>query len=479
MLTLGSGVFLGPLDLFDRHLDTIAVVEPHVRVFSRKSLFAHLASYADDCFGLHSKIVFASMHSKPLQSFKIYTLTNMVLVSYHLGMLRKLTPKTIDSLPLPVGKRYEVRDTLLTGLAWYLTTRASGRAERIRLGTYPVLSLADARENARLMLRDVQLGTRSSCTPKKEHVPTFVEITAQFIELYAKPRNRDWKGTESVLRKFVVLNDKPMDTIRRADVVRVLDEIVAGGAPFRANRALAAIKKMMVWCVDRGVTEINLIASLKPPTKEVARDRVLDDEELIACWCAADKEPYPFGAFAKLLILTGQRRGEVAGMRWSELDVEKATWTIPAKRAKNATQHVVPLAPTALATLQSVPRFLNSDFVFTTTGRTPISGFGRLKDRLDEASGADGWRLHDIRRTVATNMAMLGIAPHVIEAVLNHKTGIVSGVAATYNRHAYQAEKRVALEGWAGRVEEFKRETRALAPRLPPHEMARFQTTVS
>ena len=144
-------------------------------------------------------------------------------------------------------------------------------------------------------------------------------------------------------------------------------------------------------------------------------------------------------------------------MRWSELDLANRTWTIPAKRAKNATTHIVPLAPLVVDILKAVPRFLGSDLVFTTTGRTTISGFGRLKRRLEGAVGleAEGWRLHDVRRTVATNMAMMGIQPHLIEAVLNHKTGIVSGVAAVYNRHAYLEEKREALEKWAGYVEKI------------------------
>jgi integrase len=112
----------------------------------------------------------------------------------------------------------------------------------------------------------------------------------------------------------------------------------------------------------------------------------------------------------------------------------------------------VPLAPLAIEVLKSIPRFLKSDYVFTTNGRSPVSGFGRLKDRLGEAVGASDWRVHDLRRTVATNMAMMRIQPHIIEAVLNHKSGIVSGVAAIYNRHAYLDEKRVALEKWAGYV---------------------------
>lgn len=381
-------------------------------------------------------------------------------------MKKKLTTKQIESLPPSKGKRYEVRDTQVTGLhvrvshvgkkVFYLGIRVNGRMRRIKVGPYPVISLSEARERARSILHDIQLGQFEQDQP--EPTPTLGEVIPLFIELYAKPRNRGWQETERILKKFTTLDAVPIDQIKRPHVVRILDGIIAGGAPARANRALAAIKKLMNWSVDRGLLETSPIVGLKPPTKEVARDRVLSDEELLACWRGAGAEGFPFAQFLHLLILTGQRRGEVAEMRWSEIDFQTATWTIPAKRAKNASSHIVQLAPLAIDILKSVPRFLNCDFVFTTTGKTPISGFGRLKRRLDIAVGPDAedWRLHDVRRTVATNMAMMGVQPHIIEAVLNHKTGIVSGVAAVYNRHAYQDEKREALEKWADYVKQFR-----------------------
>jgi integrase len=389
-------------------------------------------------------------------------------------MKKRLTPKTIDALPPATGKRYEVHDALLPGLhlrvsatggkVFGVSRRIAGRRKRIRIGTYPIMSLADAREKARDILRDIELGQyKETSSSVAETAPrqTLGEVVPQFIELYAKQHTKDWKGTERVLQKFSSLYSRPIDQIKRADIVRVLDTIIAGGAPTRANRALAAIKKLMNWCIDRGMIETSPVAALKPPTKEIARDRVLADEELIACWNAGVSEGFPFAHFLKLLMLTGQRRGEVAGMRWSELDLDKGIWTLPAKRAKNATSHIVPLAPLAITILKSVPRFLESDLVFTTTGETPISGFGRFKERLDVAVGLDAedWRFHDLRRTMATNMAMMRIQPHIIEAVLNHKTGIVSGVAATYNRHSYLDEKREALELWAKKVEELTTKT--------------------
>lgn len=391
-------------------------------------------------------------------------------------MIKRLTSKSIDALPPATVKRYEVRDALMPGLhlrvattdrkVFYVSKRIDGKMKRIKIGAYPIVSLREAREQARTILRDIELGRYGdgASTEDEKPLPTLGDVIPQFIELYAKPRNRDWKNTERVLPKFSSLNAKPIDEIKRADVVCALDTIIAGGAPIRANRALAAIKRLMNWCVDRGMIETSPVTGLRPPTKEYARERVLSDDELIACWHGAVDEGFPFAQFTQLLILTGQRRGEVAGMRWSELDLENATWSLPRERVKNKKSHIIPLAPLTISILKSVPRFLNSELVFTTTGKTPISGFGRLKKRLDVVVGheAEDWRFHDIRRTVTTNMAADGIHPHVIEAVLNHKSGVVSGVAAVYNRYLYMSEKREALEKWATKIAAMTKE-----PKLP------------
>lgn len=404
--------------------------------------------------------------------------------------MRQLTPKTIEALPPAQGKRYEVRDVLLPGLylrvsasgskVFYLSKRIDHRMRRIRVGSWPILSLRDAREKAREILRLIELGEFDQKEPEEERVLTLAEVIPQFIDLYAKPRTRDWRGSEIVLQKFSSLYDRPVDQIKRSDIVRVLDGLVAAGTPTRANRALSAIKKLMNWCIDRGTVETSPVAHLKMPTKEVARDRVLSTDELRLCWQMAEAEGFPFAPCIQLLVLTGQRRGEVSGMRWSELDFENAIWTIPAKRAKNGSAHMVPLAPLALQVIRLVPRYLDSDFVFTTTGRTAISGFGRLKGRLDAAFGPDAedWRVHDLRRTVATNMAMLKVQPQVIEAVLNHKSGLVSGVAAIYNRHSYLDEKREALEAWANRVAEIIDKEAGLSA-LRSADVVRGQATVS
>jgi integrase len=166
----------------------------------------------------------------------------------------------------------------------------------------------------------------------------------------------------------------------------------------------------------------------------------------------------------RLLILTGQRREEVATMRWPDIDFDAACWTLPRSSTKNNRAHEVPLAPAALSILKALPK-LHDELVFTTNGRVPVAGFSMAKRRLDTAVAAqraDGnlpsivdWHLHDLRRTMASGMARLRVAPHVIEKVLNHQTGAISGVAAIYNRHNYQDEKRQALETWSSYVSDL------------------------
>lgn len=159
-----------------------------------------------------------------------------------------------------------------------------------------------------------------------------------------------------------------------------------------------------------------------------------------------------------MLLATGQRRGEMAHMRWSEIDLDNKIWVIPTERSKNGKPHVVPLSAYALALLNEIPRFLDCDFVFTTTRRSPISGFSKALRRLWAATDATDWRLHDLRRTAASGMARASVPPHVVEKVLNHISGTISGVAAVYNRYAYDPEKRDALETWGASLTELDRQ---------------------
>jgi integrase len=217
---------------------------------------------------------------------------------------------------------------------------------------------------------------------------------------------------------------------------------------------------MFNWAIDREIIQASPVVRIPKPGKETDRDRCLSDDELRAIWMAAEAVGWPFGPCVKLLILTAQRRDEVAHIRWSEIDLEAGMWTLPRERTKNSKAHEVPLSPMAVDVLRSLPRSDRVDLVFTTTGRTPISGFSQFKKRIDALSkvgltDADEWVFHDFRRTVTTNLAKMGIPPQVADKVLNHVQGTIKGVAAVYNRHGYLDERRAALNAWANRLDQI------------------------
>ncbi|MGZ2258883.1 tyrosine-type recombinase/integrase [Roseobacter sp. A03A-229] len=304
-------------------------------------------------------------------------------------MKRKLTTKFIEGVKPDPSKRLEFRDELMPGLKLRISTsgtktfclhkRINGKMRRLTIGRFPVMSLAEARERVRQVLYDIETGRFEGRTGVEvETKPTLGAVIPDYMEKYAKVHNRDWKRKQALLAKFTTLHDKQIDQIKRADVVKSCD-VIHKSAPTSANRALAHLKHLMGWCVERGMIDVNPIAGMKPLSKERSRERVLTDEELDALWATCGAEGYPFGECMKLLILSGQRRAEVAEMRWSEIDLEKRLWTLPSQRAKNGRQHTVPITDAMLDVLRRVPRFLGSDYVFTTTGKSPVSGFGRVK----------------------------------------------------------------------------------------------------
>jgi integrase len=274
-------------------------------------------------------------------------------------------------------------------------------------------------------------------------------IVEDFIRQHAK-RNRKWQENERTLnREFVaVFGERDIREIKRADVLEIMDAAIERGAHYQANRILAYVRRLLNWCVERAIIDVSPINGLKAPTKEVSRERVLSDDEIKALLRSCRNDVYPFRQYVPLLLATAQRRGELAEMRWSEVDLEAKQWVIPAERSKNGKAHVVPLSSFAIARLKEVPRFTDCDYVFTTTRRSPISGFSKALRRLWEATGSSDWRFHDLRRTAASGMARARVQPHVVEKVLNHISGTISGVAAVYNRYGYDPEKRAALELW-------------------------------
>jgi integrase len=250
------------------------------------------------------------------------------------------------------------------------------------------------------------------------------------------------------LQQYVVDNwgTRKLDSITRADVRAALDQIEA---PIAANRVHSVVPSFFNWCVENDLIANSPVFGVKAPHKETPRDRVLTDDELRAVWLAAEKEGYPLGSILQLLIITGQRRGEVTGMQWSELDLEPCTWSLPRERVKNDRRHEVPLSCQAITILRQLPR-IGDKYVFTLNGAEPTNNF-KAKDRLDRLANIPPWTVHDLRRTAASGMAKLGVSLVVIEKVLNHVSDSLAGVA--YQRHEYAEEKRAALQQWADHVE--------------------------
>ncbi len=232
---------------------------------------------------------------------------------------------------------------------------------------------------------------------------------------------------------------------------------------------LANVRRLFAWAVERGIIEASPAASIAAPGQEQSRDRVLADDELRAFLKACDGMREPFGPLLRLLLLTGQRREEVAAMPWSELDLASAIWRLPASRTKNKRASDVPLSEQSVMLLNGLMH--RSPLVFPAqfsrnghTSPRPLSGFGRAKERLDKLmleemrktdpeATLPAWTLHDLRRTTASGMARLGIAVHVVEKLLNHVSGTFSGIVGVYQRHDFMAEKRTAAQAWANHLD--------------------------
>jgi integrase len=285
-------------------------------------------------------------------------------------MAKALNVRTVEATK-PAAERREIPDGLLPGLylviqpsgsrSWAVRYRHHGHPCKLTLGRYPAIDLASARKLASTVLRAVAEG-RDPTQEKKTRparADSIETVTEQFIERHCKRSNRPRTAAETarLLQQHVLprFRGRKVNEITRRDILDVLDRVVDNGAPISANRTLAAVRKLFNWCVSRDIIAISPCAGVKPPTEERSRDRVLSDDELVVVWRAADKIDGPFGTMVQLLVLTGQRRDEVAGMRWHELDLDAGLWNLPRGRVKNDQGHEVPLSAAARVILKSIP----------------------------------------------------------------------------------------------------------------------------
>lgn len=405
-----------------------------------------------------------------------------------------LTARSIEKIKAG-AQRQEVPDALLPGLyflvqpsgarSFAVRYRHQGRPRKLTIGSYPKIGLLDARNLGRAALKAVAEG--SDPAAKKQEAKRKAEsgldsrdllktVWQDYCELHIAVNLR--ASTSREIKRLFEKHILPKWAKRRIceidkrDVLNVLDAMVKRGAPFSANRMHAALAAFFNWCAGRGIIELSPVHGVKKPTKgEKARTRKLSDDEIRWLWRACLEIGFPFGPMTQLLLLTGARREEIRAVKEAELNAKDTLLTLPGERTKNKHEHTIHLSSEAISIIKSLPRIQNdSGYVFCTNGINACSGFSRAKDRLhslmlqtakaeavsrgDDPNGVvlPSWRLHDLRRTMASNMARLGVALPVVERCLNHVGESFGGIVATYQQHDYEMEKKEAFTVWAAHV---------------------------
>ncbi len=332
---------------------------------------------------------------------------------------------------------------------------SSGSKRRLNLGVYPLMSLAEARDEAREKLAAIAKGEDPQVEKVAEReAVTFGEMAETYLERHAKIKKRRWREDERILRVDLLpqWRSRKAKGIGRREVGEVLDAIVARGAPIMANRVKALISKIYNFGIGRGLVEHNPCLLVPMPARERPRERVLSEEEIRRLWQALDDEHSVMAATFRMRLLTAQRGIEVLKMRWRHID--GSWWTIPADVAKNGLTHRVPLAPQALALLDELRHLTGKGVWVFASPRKPgrhIVAVQKAAERIAERAGVD-FVPHDLRRTAATFMTSMGISRLVVSKLLNH---VESGITSVYDRHSYDPEKRDALARWAAKLQEL------------------------
>jgi integrase len=382
-------------------------------------------------------------------------------------MAIKLTNEAVRNLPAgPSGDAIYPDSDPRNGVpGLYLRVRASGSRtfiiqwrqgqfqRRATIGKVGVLSLDEARKAARKALVGIDEGNDPLAVRARSRADgklIFETVAREYLDVKAKEMKASSldQCTRHLLKYLKPLHRLAIGKIDRATIAVELRAISKKSGPVQADRARSTLSAMFGWCVGEGILEANPVVGTNKQSKAKSRDRVLTDDELVAVWTVAPASD--FGRIVKLLVLTGQRRDEIAALQRAEIG--DGVLALPAARTKNGRAHDVPLSTQALAVLGDHPERVGREYVFG-DGEGGFSGFSSAKERLDQASGVTDWTLHDLRRTMATRMADLGVQPHVIEAILNHVSGHKAGVAGVYNRSTYAAEKRAALDLWGTHVQ--------------------------
>jgi integrase len=410
-------------------------------------------------------------------------------------MAKKLTDKGIERIKPPVGKAQEEHwDTEVSGLGLrvgakgtkaftlLIKTYVMGKKKNIRLtlGRFPAMSLAEARALAKEYKTYADQGKdprKAKQDAEREKLKasrfTFAACRDDFLEAGAKYgigrgrkrakspwREKTLKDNTWALSKFNDWADLSIKDISEHDIADALSEIEDGVAGTKrsdwsgasaAHRSFEVLNTMMNWCMRKRLIEHSPCQFVEEVPDKLKRDRVIDDDELSAIWKSCDEYSGPLADCLKLLILTGQRLREVSELKWSEVAKDRSAFTLDGNRTKNGLPHVIPLSELARSVIDAQHK--DGEFVFTTTGNGPVVGFSKLKKNIEKLSGVSNWRIHDFRRTMVTGMNEMGIAPHVVEVVVNHISGEAKAeVAGIYNKAQYLEARRNALDVWADHV---------------------------
>lgn len=397
----------------------------------------------------------------------------------------KFTDKELAALSVPEGRKDRlVFDSDCRNLGVRVTSKTrtflvqwtdpvTKRKVREPIGVWGNITIAQAREAARARAGDVAKGINPKAererqrkqveTERAELALTFEKLVDDWEALrLAKMRVRyRTEAVRAIKHSLPHLLKRPAARITKAEAVAALDALVKAGKPGMAAKTHAYARAAYRWAEKRGSLSVNPFQGLPDPPRTESRDRVLSDAEVAEIWAAAGTLGYPWGPFFQMALLTLQRREEVAGMCWSEFgDLDNHIWRIDAKRMKNGKPHVVHLSATAIAILRTVPRTKDCNFVFTTTGKTHVSGYSKAKAAIDSAivkARAGGeeladWWLHDFRRTGVSTLAGLGFDSIVVDKLLAHQPAKLSGTARIYHQHEFLKERAAALDTWAAHV---------------------------
>jgi integrase len=375
-----------------------------------------------------------------------------------------LTPKAIAALK-PGAKPHDVWDAHTTGLgirtfpsgrqSWSIRYRHGRLQRRLTLGSFPAVSLAKARERGRAAILQVSGGVDPAAEKvERREADTVAEFINTFIEKYSKPKKKSWRHDRARFNNEILprWGNRLVRDITKRDVRELLDEIAARPAPIMANRVRALLRTFFGFALTIDVVTVNPVLGTVKPGQERQRDRVLTAEEIRTFWAACDTIRDEMATAFKFMLATAQRKGEVFGARWSDIDLETGWWTIPATQAKNKLSHRVPLSPLAIEILAERQRQIDAHLAQHPYAKKQPLIFAKVRCKRQQRyafsafAAIPNFRGHDLRRTAASFMTGSGISRLVVAKILNH---VETSVTAVYDRHSYDPEKKIALDQWA------------------------------